>query len=104
MPLQDVDLLSPGTFAAGPPYALLAQLRRESPVFWHARRDLPPFWVLTRHADVVAVSRDPATYSSAAGGVLLDERPRNVRADGRRTMNNLDGPEHARLRAMVGRS
>lgn len=73
-------------------------------MFWHDRPGRPPFWALTRHTDVVAASQDPATFSAAANGALLDEQPANVRADGNRTLNNLDGPEHARLRTAIERA
>ncbi len=32
-------------------------LRREAPVFWYEREEMAPFWAITRHADVLEVSR-----------------------------------------------
>ena len=32
-------------------------LRREAPVFWYERDDIAPFWAITRHADVLTVSK-----------------------------------------------
>ena len=46
-------------FLAGDPFPDLARLRAEAPVARHAETGA---WVFTRHADVVAASRDPATY------------------------------------------
>lgn len=32
-------------------------LRREAPVFWYEREGIAPFWAITRHADILTVSR-----------------------------------------------
>jgi len=66
MRLEDVDLLDPDVFLPGVPHDMFALLRREAPVFRH--RGDPPFWAVTRYRDVVAVSRDFATFSSYRRG------------------------------------
>lgn len=104
MPLADIDLLDPDMFIFGPPHGLFAQLRQEAPVHLHHRPGLPPFWVITRHRDVVRVSTDPATFSSAANGAFLDEVPDGPRNEPSPTMPNLDGPAHDRLRGLVARA
>ncbi|WP_371502633.1 cytochrome P450 [Kitasatospora sp. NBC_00374] len=104
MRLADIDLLDPRAFGAGPPHELFARLRREAPVHLHTREQGPPFWVLTRHQDVVRVSRDVAGFSSARNGVFLDEQPEAVRGPGRTTLVNLDPPDHTRLRGIVGKA
>ncbi|WP_433257653.1 cytochrome P450 [Streptosporangium sp. CA-135522] len=96
MPLEQVDLADPDTFVAGPPHAVFARLRQESPVFLHHRENLPPFWVVTGYRDVVEASRDWHTFSSQRNGAFLDER--SVETG---TMVNLDPPGHTRLRGMV---
>ncbi|HEV2372497.1 MAG TPA: cytochrome P450 [Streptosporangiaceae bacterium] len=97
----DLGLTSPETFRLGPPHELFARLRQEAPVILHRRDGLPPFWVVTRHRDVVAASRDPATFSSQRHGVFLDESSADARRDGHQTMVNLDPPAHTRLRRLV---
>ncbi len=32
-------------------------LRREAPVFWYEREGIAPFWAITRHADILTISR-----------------------------------------------
>ncbi len=32
-------------------------LRREAPVFWYEREDIAPFWAITRHEDILTVSK-----------------------------------------------
>ena len=51
-------LLDEDTFQDGDPHELYARLRAEAPV---ARHDDPRFWVLSKHADVVAASTDPGS-------------------------------------------
>ena len=68
---------------------------------WHPWPDRSNgFWAITRHADIVAISRDPDTYSSAAEHVLLvDLDPDALEA--RRSLIETDPPEHTRLRRLV---
>jgi cytochrome P450 len=82
-------------FYVDDPDAALAQLRREDPVHWYADGG---FWALTRHADVMAVSRDPATYKSGAG-VLMQDLTREVMAA--ESLLYLDPPTHSRYRKIV---
>ncbi|WP_327043993.1 cytochrome P450 [Microbispora sp. NBC_01189] len=100
MPPTDVDLLDPRMFRNGPPHDTFALLRREAPVFLHRRPNRPPFWVLTRHEDVVRVSRDWASFSSRANGALLDEQP--PPRQGASPLLSMDPPEHTALRGLVG--
>jgi cholest-4-en-3-one 26-monooxygenase len=102
MDLAEIDLVSPETFAGGPPHPLFARLRREAPVFLHGRLDRPPFWLLSRYRDIVDVSRDWSCFSSASHGAFLDELP-EARRDRTRSMVDLDPPEHTRLRQILSR-
>lgn len=46
----------------GYPWSEWDLLRREAPVYWYERDGIEPFWAVTRHADVLAVSKDPKTF------------------------------------------
>ena len=87
-------LLDPGIYA-GDPFPLYARLRAEAPV---ARNDSAGLWMVSRHDEVVAVSRDPATYCSAKGimtfeiGASYPSPP---------TMMHTDPPDHTRYRTLV---
>ncbi len=88
-PLLDPD------FYAGDPYPLYARLRAEAPV---TRNQSLGFWVVSRHADVVAVSRDPAAFCSAKGIMVFEigaEYPTPP------TMMHTDPPDHTRYRTLV---
>ena len=80
---------------AGDPFPAYARLRAEAPV---ARNAEVGFWVLSKHAEVVAASTDPATFCSRRGILLLE-----IGADyaSPPTMMHTDPPEHTRYRALA---
>ncbi len=87
-------LLDPAVYA-GDPYPLYARLRAEAPV---ARNDTLGLWMLSRHAEVVEVARDPATYCSSKGIMTFEigtEYPSPP------TMMHTDPPDHTRYRNLV---
>jgi cytochrome P450 len=99
----DADLADAATYRSGPPHSLFARMRAEAPVCWHPEAAGPGFWALTRHADVLAVSRDSATFSSARAGYMTqDMEPLGV-AQSRLMLLGMDPPEHTRLRGLVNR-
>jgi cytochrome P450 len=82
-------------FLAGDPFPQLARLRAEAPVAYAAD---PGAWVLSRHADVTAAARDPATFCSGRG-ILLSEIGASY--DNPPTMMHTDPPAHTRYRKLV---
>ena len=102
MDLADIDLLE-DTWAQGVPHDQFALLRREAPVFWHPEPEGPGFWAVTRHADVVAASRDSATFSSELGSTFVDDQTDEALAQLRLTILNMDPPKHHRYRRLVSR-
>jgi cytochrome P450 len=97
--LDDISLEN-DDFAERIPHDAFALLRREAPVWWY---DWPlgrGYWCVTRHADVVAISRDTKTFTSEHGANLedLDEEQRVAR----QSMLETDPPRHTRLRGLVG--
>ena len=103
MDLRQVDLCDRDNFVAGVPHEMFSLLRHEAPVFWHEEEDGPGFWAVTRHADVTAVNRDNLTFSSARGGALLHDPPREQLEQQRLMMLNMDPPMHTRYRSLVNK-
>jgi cholest-4-en-3-one 26-monooxygenase len=101
--LEDVELFDPDAYANGVPHETFALLRREAPVYRHPQPGASPFWAITRYRDVMAVSRDAATYSSERRGALLGEPPEEALATQRLMMLNMDPPRHTKLRALVNK-
>jgi cytochrome P450 len=97
--LEDVSLEN-DDFAERVPHETFALLRREAPVWWYDWPLGQGYWCVTKHADVVAVSRDTKTFTSEHGANLedLDEEQRVAR----RSMLETDPPRHTRLRGLVG--
>lgn len=99
-----LDAISTAAYHNGPPHDIYTLMRHEAPVVKH--RGIDPgspewFWAISRHADVVEVSRTFQTFSSAAKGALVNqERPDLEIA---RMMIDTDPPEHSRLRNIVNR-
>jgi len=64
-----IDLNDSASFLNGPPHDKYDVLRAEYPVYWNEEAPDwgPGFWNVTRYDDVIAVSSDTATFSSAKG-------------------------------------
>jgi cytochrome P450 len=95
-----VDLTDLDLWARGVPYAEFARLRREAPVAWFG--EAPPnsgFWSVHGYADIVAASRDTATFSSARG--ISFEEPADDEMAARRTIIDTDPPAHTKLRKIM---
>ncbi|GAA1311309.1 cytochrome P450 [Saccharothrix xinjiangensis] len=70
--VETVDLVDPDTYLNRDMAAYWRALRAERPVHWHPPRgDVPGFWVVSRHADVLAVYRDDRNFTSERGNVLV---------------------------------
>jgi len=104
--LADVDLTELDNFANGFPHDLFALHRREAPVWWHEATEHTPggvgFWSVATYAEVIAVLRDPHTYSSERGGsrphggTLIEDL-----SIAGQVLNMMDDPRHARIRGLV---
>lgn len=99
-----IALDDPASFAAGHPHDQYGYLRRNHPVWFHPERDGAGFWAVTAHALVTEVSRDPGTYSSWLGGVMLPDSDPDLLDGSRLMMLYQDPPSHTRYRRMVSRS
>jgi cytochrome P450 len=88
--------------------SVFAAMRAERPVLWCAEPEIPGFgkgpgyWSLSRHADVMEVSRNPQRFISGAG-VNIPDMPVEI-AEFFGSMISMDAPRHTRLRLIVNRS
>jgi cholest-4-en-3-one 26-monooxygenase len=105
----DIDLLDRDRFTRGIPHEWFTWLRANAPVYKHPEPDGPGFWVISKHADVVACNRDARSFSSdqSRGGVVgLEERttgPTEAEQAGGKLMLMIDPPDHTRYRKLVNR-
>ncbi len=84
-------------FWQGGPDQELAELRRGCPVALHADAG---FWTIAGHDEIVRISKDPATFSSAKG-VLIGDLKRTV--TGTESILYVDPPRHVAMRRIVNR-
>ncbi|MEW2256372.1 cytochrome P450 [Streptomyces sp. NPDC047869] len=104
------DVFDPRRYAAGVPHADYRVLRDHHPVAWQEEAEVlgwpagPGFWAVTRHADVVRVLKDPATFSSHLGATQIRDPDPDDLPFIRRMMLNQDPPDHGRLRRLVSRA
>ena len=98
-----VDLADPDIYAAGMPYEAFRELRRRAPVAWHPFKDGPGFLAVTGYDEVLAVSRDSATWSSQQTGVFYDVPLPEDAYQLALMMLTMDPPRHTALRALVSK-
>jgi cholest-4-en-3-one 26-monooxygenase len=96
-------LHDPRTYDHGFPHERFRHLRDHEPI---SRQDHPAwpngYWVITRHADVVRVSRDAKTFSNAPNPFF----PAGDQAGGDGSdalLISLDDPAHFKLRSLISR-
>ena len=99
------------TFINGQPFDIFKRLREEAPIYWHEESlDFEPgFWALSKHEDIVRVSKDPMTFSSAVGGHLMTMGDPEVVDPSAvaaiiGNMIGMDPPDHQIYRKMVAPS
>jgi cholest-4-en-3-one 26-monooxygenase len=106
------DFTDPDLYADRLPMDEFAELRRTAPVWWNRKPrgvggfDDEGYWVVTRHADVVAVSRDNDNYSTWENTAIIrhqDGASREQIELQRFVMLNIDPPQHTKLRGIVSR-
>jgi len=87
---DDPIRLTDGAFYAADPHPHFRWMREHAPVWWDARGGV---WGISRHADVLAVSKDPETFQSR-GGIRPD-------APALPYMIDMDDPDHRKRRSLV---
>jgi len=100
-------LVNPAAFADESIHDAYTTLRRDDPVHWTQPTGFRPFWSITRHADIVAISKAndrfinrERTYISP---IEAEEWVKNTTGDTHlfRTLVDLDDPLHMKLRRIT---
>lgn len=92
------DIVDPDVYVQGVPHAAFQRLRDEDPVSWWPEKEGTGFWAITRYDDILSVSQS-RIYSTASGIRLEEMNEEELHA--RRTMMEMDPPEHTNYRRMV---
>jgi len=91
-PVDPAIRLTDGVFYAADPHAHFRWMREHAPVYWDAAGEV---WGITRYEDVVALSRDTATWRNS-GGIRPDSPAMQYMID-------MDDPDHRKRRALVNK-
>lgn len=88
----------------------LAWARANAPLAVAENRDHDPFWLVTRHADIMAISRDPQRFANGIRPTVLTNRDGEALAraatpggDGHliRSLVQMDAPDHMKYRLLT---
>ena len=70
--IDGLRLVAPASYAKeGYPHAEWARLRRESPVEFFEPPGWPSFWAITKHAEIVEISKQPDAFLNAPGMTMV---------------------------------
>ena len=91
------------------PYPFYARLRVEAPVWPTTLPDKRKAWLVTRYEDAVRVLKDDAFAKDKLNAMDREQRAKTPWVPGflkplERNMLDLDDPDHARLRSLVGKA
>ncbi|MBM9458892.1 cytochrome P450 [Nocardioides sp. zg-536] len=114
-PVSPLDPTDPDILRERMPHAELLELRRTAPVSWVEQPDPGAragfldtgYWALSKHADVAAVSKNQADFSTYENGVIIRFAPEMTREELEQTrflLINHDSPEHTKLRQIISRA
>jgi cytochrome P450 len=109
VPLSKLDVISAEHYGTkGYPHEAWARLRAEQPVCFMEPEGYKPFWAITRHADIVEVSKQPHKFKSEGRFILFPEAEAGgtddfVENPPLRMLVNQDPPEHRTYRGLVSK-
>jgi cytochrome P450 len=110
IPLGELDVISAARYGTeGYPHDAWTRLRREAPVCWMEPPSYKPFWAITKHADIIEVSKQPDKFRSAGRFILFPELGGGQNSDDMasdpplRMLVNQDPPEHRDFRGLVSK-
>jgi cholest-4-en-3-one 26-monooxygenase len=97
-----LDVISPEKYERdGYPHAEWTWLRRHDPVHWVESEYCEPFWAVTKHADIVAVGKNPKEWLIEPRiAVFTREVPPEPTS---RHLLTMDPPDHAHYRNLVSK-
>jgi cholest-4-en-3-one 26-monooxygenase len=97
-----IDVFTPEHYERnGYPHAEWTWLRRHAPVFRCERPNVDPFWAITKHADIVEISKQPERFLNAPRlAVFTLDLPPPPEGEVRHLLN-MDPPDHARYRRLA---
>jgi cytochrome P450 len=103
--VDPLKLIDPACYSRfGLPHEEWTYLRNEAPVEHFDAPGWPAFWAITKHADIVEISKLPEVFLNEPGMTMA--RSKTLSDDGQsvppiRTIINMDPPEHRKFRQVA---
>ncbi|MDA0339205.1 MAG: cytochrome P450, partial [Proteobacteria bacterium] len=89
-------------------HAVFTDMRKNAPVHWQEPDGYRPFWSITKHADIMEISRQNDKFLNGPRAVLIpdEEEQRVIEFTGGshlllRTLIHMDNPYHKLLRGLT---
>ena len=103
-PPEDFNIIHPDGYAKwGYPHHVWTRLRAEDPVHWWDRTEGLPFWAITKHADIMEISKRPDLFINGPRLTIghVPEPDSAERDMFPATLIQMDPPKHGAFRKMI---
>ncbi len=104
----DRNILHPDTYVEhGYPHDIWTRLRAEDPVFWWDKTEGMPFWAITKHEDIIEISKQPEKFLNGPR-ITVSHEPEPDRDDDPMsqfppTLIQMDNPQHSIFRELIAK-
>jgi cholest-4-en-3-one 26-monooxygenase len=99
---QTLDFITPETYQNnGYPHPEWTWLRNNDPVHWTESDYCDPFWAITKHADIVAIGKNPTDWIIEPRIAVFNKEVPEDRM--RRHLLTMDPPDHGRYRNIISK-
>ncbi|HVN64956.1 MAG TPA: cytochrome P450 [Candidatus Binataceae bacterium] len=102
--LDNLDIIGPRHYEDnGYPHREWAYLRKHKPIFWCEYPHTDPFWAITKHADIIQISKQPNLFHNFPRLLVMPLESGMPPAEEPpfRHLLNMDPPDHGEYRSIV---
>jgi cholest-4-en-3-one 26-monooxygenase len=97
-----LDLVTPEHYERhGYPHAEWRWLRQHDPVFWYERPNVDPFWAITKHADIIAIGKQPELFLNGPRLAVFTRELVPPEEGQVQHLLNMDPPQHGQYRRVA---
>ena len=102
--LDQLDFIEPdGYVARGYPHDVWTRMRAEAPVYWFDRSEGHDFWAITKHEDIVWISKRPELFISDPTLVVQTTPPEGDQDLIPKNLIQFDPPKHGIQRKLISK-
>ena len=102
--LDELDFIEPdGYVARGYPHDVWTRMRAEAPVYWFDRSEGHDFWAVTKHEDIVWISKRPELFISDPTLVVSTTPPDDGQDLIPKNLIQFDPPKHGAQRKLISK-